>query len=599
LALGGEGEGWPSFNESDGCGSPWIRGPKVESSGSLDLTADGSTLIRGPVGNFFGRTARDVYMSRTWWDVPMSDDESLSVHQRMAPAINALNINLAAAQDDGRQYDIFRDYTSAYNNRTVSGRFRVSQHGFANAIDINSNANPYSGSNILKTNMPSWFVAAWTDAGFCWGGDWEKVKDPMHFNWRGPLFTPGISDLPASVPPLTASEPFTRLMHSVSVPGTLESTTARLLMDADGDGATDIVNISGSGSIEVIDVLSANEGYNGCAVSRYVAPPGVPQGTVIHGDWNRDGAQDIWIVDDSSGINVTAIINYGGFQSSESTSVATNAGDEYLAADHNVDGWTDLYVLRHEGSQWSVDIFNGADRFATILATGDIVGPASMKFTAVDRNLDHVPDLFGIAADQSLIADGASGFASVEAIAGMSGTFDDVAGTDFDGDGRHDLVMLTEDSLEVYAGNSVLAGVTVTSWFEWPSYGCGSTGTVYPYEGRFSDDDVSVHEANINEIAREKITLGCNPPISDRFCPDSSVTRGQMAAFLDRALTLPPTGTDFFTDDDGSTFEANINRVAAAGITLGCSDRMYCPNNTVTRGQMASFMIRALAQYVP
>ncbi|VAV92897.1 hypothetical protein MNBD_ACTINO02-2304 [hydrothermal vent metagenome] len=32
------------------------------------------------------------------------------------------------------------------------------------------------------------------------------------------------------------------------------------------------------------------------------------------------------------------------------------------------------------------------------------------------------------------------------------------------------------------------------------------------------------------------ITLGCNPPDNDRFCPDNVVTREQMAAFLQRAL---------------------------------------------------------------
>jgi len=33
------------------------------------------------------------------------------------------------------------------------------------------------------------------------------------------------------------------------------------------------------------------------------------------------------------------------------------------------------------------------------------------------------------------------------------------------------------------------------------------------------------------------ITAGCDPPVNDRFCPDDVVTRGQMAAFLHRALT--------------------------------------------------------------
>ena len=114
--------------------------------------------------------------------------------------------------------------------------------------------------------------------------------------------------------------------------------------------------------------------------------------------------------------------------------------------------------------------------------------------------------------------------------------------------------------------------------------------------GSFVDDDDNVHEANIEAIAQAGITKGCNPPVNDRYCPEDPVTRGQMAAFLSRALDLPDTPVDFFVDDDASTFEADINRLAAAGITKGCNppdnDR-YCPDDPVTRGQMAAFLVRA------
>ena len=68
-------------------------------------------------------------------------------------------------------------------------------------------------------------------------------------------------------------------------------------------------------------------------------------------------------------------------------------------------------------------------------------------------------------------------------------------------------------------------------------------------------------------IAAQGITRGCNPPVNDRFCPDSVVTRGQMAAFLTRALGLTDRLDDPFTDDDDSIFEADIEKLAAAGIT--------------------------------
>ena len=117
-----------------------------------------------------------------------------------------------------------------------------------------------------------------------------------------------------------------------------------------------------------------------------------------------------------------------------------------------------------------------------------------------------------------------------------------------------------------------------------------------PPGGTFSDDNGNVHEGNIEAIAAQGITKGCNPPANDRFCPDASVTRGQMAALLGRGLDLPTSSTDFFSDDDGSLFEVDINRLAAAGITRGCNppaNDAYCPDADITRGEMAAFLVRA------
>ena len=115
--------------------------------------------------------------------------------------------------------------------------------------------------------------------------------------------------------------------------------------------------------------------------------------------------------------------------------------------------------------------------------------------------------------------------------------------------------------------------------------------------GRFIDDDHSVHEGDIEALAGRDITRGCNPPVNSRFCPDDSVTRGQMAAFLVRALGLPGSDDDAFDDDGDSEFERDINALAAAGITRGCNppeNTRFCPDEPVSRGEMASFLIRAL-----
>jgi hypothetical protein len=113
-------------------------------------------------------------------------------------------------------------------------------------------------------------------------------------------------------------------------------------------------------------------------------------------------------------------------------------------------------------------------------------------------------------------------------------------------------------------------------------------------EDRFTDDDGSVHEANIDIIAAADITLGCDEAEPTLFCPTETVTRGQMASFIQRALNLPAGEDPGFTDIAGNEHEEAIGAIAQAGITIGCEDgTMFCPNVPLTRDQMASFLARA------
>ena len=112
----------------------------------------------------------------------------------------------------------------------------------------------------------------------------------------------------------------------------------------------------------------------------------------------------------------------------------------------------------------------------------------------------------------------------------------------------------------------------------------------------FGDDDGSMHESSINAIADAGITLGCSTADPTLFCPDQLVTRGQMASFIARALGFAPDLTNRFTDDDGSAHEASIDAIATAGITLGCDavdPNLYCPLDSVLRRHMAAFLVRA------
>ncbi len=110
----------------------------------------------------------------------------------------------------------------------------------------------------------------------------------------------------------------------------------------------------------------------------------------------------------------------------------------------------------------------------------------------------------------------------------------------------------------------------------------------------FVDDEQSPFENAINSLAKAGVTSGCDAQ-KKLFCPADSVTRGQMAAFFTTGFKLAP-GPNAFTDDNGSPFEAAINSIAAAGITSGCSSSgtEFCPNKMVTRAQMATFLHRAM-----
>ncbi len=117
-----------------------------------------------------------------------------------------------------------------------------------------------------------------------------------------------------------------------------------------------------------------------------------------------------------------------------------------------------------------------------------------------------------------------------------------------------------------------------------------------PSSGFWDVDDSHAFTEDVAWLAQEDVTRGCNAPWNDEFCPDDPVTRGQMAAFLVRALDLP-TGDSPFTDTTGSGFESEIDALYRSGITQGCDvgdPTRFCPDEQVTRGEMAAFLVRAL-----
>jgi hypothetical protein len=121
-----------------------------------------------------------------------------------------------------------------------------------------------------------------------------------------------------------------------------------------------------------------------------------------------------------------------------------------------------------------------------------------------------------------------------------------------------------------------------------------------PSSQGFTDlDRAGVHAERINQLAAAGIVRGRS---STTYDPTASVTRAQMATFLVNAYeyvaeTTLPASPSRFTDIAGNTHQTNIDKAAAAGFALGTTQTTYTPHRPVRRDQMASFLSRVLERF--
>ena len=117
---------------------------------------------------------------------------------------------------------------------------------------------------------------------------------------------------------------------------------------------------------------------------------------------------------------------------------------------------------------------------------------------------------------------------------------------------------------------------------------------------RFADVDGSHrHAAFIGRFDELGVTQGCGD--GTRFCPDETVTRAQMAVFLSRAFSLADGPDPNFSDVPADAWYApDVAKLAASRITKGCGDgTAFCPDDDTNRAQMATFLHRALGRDDP
>ncbi len=105
----------------------------------------------------------------------------------------------------------------------------------------------------------------------------------------------------------------------------------------------------------------------------------------------------------------------------------------------------------------------------------------------------------------------------------------------------------------------------------------------------FEDVNGTGHDA-VRALVSEGVVQGCGDGL---LCATDEVTRGQVATMLNNALNLPPAMSieqGRFSDAEGNVHEAAIDAVAAVGLSAGCGDGRDCPNDPITRAQLASML---------
>ena len=151
-----------------------------------------------------------------------------------------------------------------------------------------------------------------------------------------------------------------------------------------------------------------------------------------------------------------------------------------------------------------------------------------------------------------------------------------------------------------FADATAVYDYVITDW-------CTSLEASYPALSVEFDDvplDNPFH-SDILRIATLGVTSGCTPT---SFCPSNDVSRAEMAVFLLKSkygadhVPPPPPPDPIFPDVPADAFAAAlINEIATPEITTGCGGGLYCPDRSVSRAEMAVFLLKTLlgSGYLP
>ncbi len=383
------------------------------------------------------------------------------------------------------------------------------------------------------------------------------------------------------------------------------TTPATLYYAVDGDGVYRSLD-SGDSWTQVVN------GLTDLSVRDLVVDPVEPQtlyvATTNGGFFRSTNAGDQW-----STINTGIAVGANGIFAHRLRVDPNNSAVLYASADNA------LYVSANSGDLWSVlDTSDISVSPFTIVSMIAVQGPNAESvlyvngpFPSVWKSNDGGANWFPFSAgltgftfnsngNNAFAGDTTSG--SPVYVATTRGVFESIP--DFDGDGVPD----RDDEFPTDPFESVDTdgdGTGNNADTDDDNDGVPDDFDTWP-TGRFDDVDPASHFAFtfVEALERSGVTGGCGGSI---YCPDDPVTRAQMAVFLERGINgsgfvPPPASGEVFADVGASDFAAAfIEQLAADGITGGCGGGNYCPTSAVTRAQMAVFLLRAKfgSAYVP
>ncbi|MGA3024794.1 MAG: FG-GAP-like repeat-containing protein [Bryobacteraceae bacterium] len=347
---------------------------------------------------------------------------------------------------------------------------------------------------------------------------------------------------------------------------------ALTIADFNGDGNLDVAVIHATQPTVAIFLGKGDGTFKPAAILPISAAPT----QIFSADMNGDGVTDLVLFYARSSTAFSILYGNGdGTFQAPVTFPDSRTPYAMVIADVNGDGRPDVVIGSYGAGGGSVDVYLGLPPCPTSISPNASIDGSAQEFTI---------SVVGEAACQ-WTAQTTAGFATIASGASGSGSGSVVIRVDTNTTGA-------PRTAQIVVGNWTF---TLTQDFT---------------TGQFTDISPSATYFDAaNLMFQAGVTTGCvegSTPQTRSYCPDNTVTRQEMAAFIVRAVTGTTNPaiyntTPYFQDVPASNpFFPHIQKLMDLGITTGCSKSpaLFCPTDTIPRWQMAMFMVRArLALY--